>query len=66
MKHRNRWIVCGVPGPHCAFKESNMRIFLEIMVISLAVWVVVAVYRAISCAHFNRSLRAEAQSSQQL
>lgn len=43
-----------------------MSIFLEIVIISLGAWVVVAVYRAISCARFNRALRAEAPSSQEL
>jgi hypothetical protein len=65
MHHRNRSIVCGVRS-HGAFKESKMRIFLGIVVISLAAWVMVALYRAISCAHFNRALRAQAPSSQEL
>jgi hypothetical protein len=43
-----------------------MRVFLEIVIISLAAWVLVAAYRAISCARFSRALRAEAPSSQEL
>jgi hypothetical protein len=55
-----------VPWSRRAFKESNMSIFFEIVIVGLAAWVVVAVYRAMSCAHFNRALRAEAPSSQEL
>jgi hypothetical protein len=43
-----------------------MRIVLEIVIIGVAAWVVVAVYRAISCAHFDRALRAELPSSHEL
>jgi hypothetical protein len=43
-----------------------MRIFLGILVIGLAAWLVLAVYRTISCARFNRALRAEAPRFQEL